>query len=58
MGSCNEFESDLLLGGGVKLIPATVLTSLGDEVSDVRRDLTRLIQTVEESSRKRGTGSR
>jgi four helix bundle protein len=58
MGSCNEFESDLLLGGQVKLIPASILSSLADEVSDVRRDLTRLIQTVEESSRKPGAGSR
>ena len=58
MGSCNEFESDLLLSGDVKLIPASILTSLADEVSDVRRDLARLIQTVEESTRKRSAGSR
>ena len=58
MGSCNEFESDLLLGGAVKLIPPTILTALGDEVSDVRRDLTRLIQTVESTSRKLSAGSR
>ena len=47
MGSCNEFESDLLLGRDVKLIPGDVLTRLGNEVSDVRQILTRLIQTVE-----------
>ena len=47
MGSCNEFESDLLLGRDVKLIPAEVLTRLGNEVSEVRQVLTRLIQTVE-----------
>jgi len=53
MGSCNEFESDLLLGGAVKLIPAPILTSLGDQVSGVRRDLTRLTQTVEASCGRR-----
>ena len=47
MGSCNEFESDLILGRDVKLIPSDVLTRLGNEVSDVRRSLTRLIQTVD-----------
>jgi four helix bundle protein len=47
MGSCNEFESNLLLGGDVKLIPGDVLTRLGNEVSEVRQVLTRLIQTVE-----------
>jgi four helix bundle protein len=49
MGSCNEFESDLILGGDVKLIPAEVLTRLGNEVSEVRQVLTRLIQTVDPS---------
>ena len=49
MGSCNEFESDLILGGDVKLIPGDVLTQLGNEVSDVRQALTRLVQTVERS---------
>jgi len=48
MGSCNEFESDLLLGRDVKLIPSDVLTRLGNEVSDVRQILTRLIQKVEQ----------
>jgi four helix bundle protein len=47
MGSCHEFESDLILGGDVKLIPTDVLTHLGNEVSEVRQVLTRLIQTVE-----------
>ncbi len=47
MGSCNEFESDLLLGRDVKLILGDVLTRLGSEVSNVRQILTRLIQTVE-----------
>jgi four helix bundle protein len=47
MGSCNEFESDLTLGRDVKLIPGDVFTRLGHEVSDVRKTLTRLIQTVD-----------
>jgi four helix bundle protein len=47
MGSCNEFESDLLVGRDVKMIPSDLLTRLGNEVSDVRKNLTRLIQTVE-----------
>lgn len=47
MGSCNEFEYDLLLGGDVKLIPSDVRSRLGNEVSEVRQSLTRLIQTVE-----------
>ena len=47
MGSCNEFEYDLLLGRDVQLIPSDVLTRLGNEVSEVRQVLTRLIQTVE-----------
>jgi four helix bundle protein len=46
-GSCNEFEYDLLLGRDVQLIPGDVLTRLGNEVSEVRQVLTRLIQTVE-----------
>jgi len=49
MGSCNEFESDLILGGDVKLVPGEVLTRLGNEVSEVRQVLTRLIQTVDPS---------
>jgi four helix bundle protein len=47
MGSCNEFEYDLLLGRDVKLIPSALHTRLGNEVSEVRQVLTRLIQTVE-----------
>jgi len=47
MGSCNEFESDLALGRDVKLIPGAVLTRLGNQVSEVRQNLTRLIQSVD-----------
>jgi four helix bundle protein len=50
MGSCNEFESDLLLGRKVELIPKEVLTRLGNEVSAVRKSLTRLIQVVDPKS--------
>jgi four helix bundle protein len=53
MGSCNEFESDLILGGDVKLIPRDLFTRLGNEVSDVRQMLTRFVQTVEGGTRKR-----
>ena len=49
VGSCHEFESDLILGRDVRLIPGDVFTRLGDEVSDVRKTLTRLIQTVDPS---------
>jgi four helix bundle protein len=51
MGSCNEFESDLILGENVKLIPRDVFTHLGNDVSGARQQLTRLIQTVERSKR-------
>jgi four helix bundle protein len=51
MGSCNELESDLILGENVKLIPGDVFTRLGNDVSDVRQLLTKLIQTVEGSKR-------
>ena len=47
MGSCNEFESQIILGRDVKLIPVPVFTQLGNQLSDVRKDLTRLIQTVD-----------
>jgi four helix bundle protein len=47
MGSCNEFESDLIVGHDVKLIPVPLFTQLGNDLSDVRKTLTRLIQTVD-----------
>jgi four helix bundle protein len=46
-GSCNEFESDLLIARDAKLIPPAVHTELGDSVSEIRRMLTSLIQTLE-----------
>ena len=56
VGSCNEFESDLLLGRDVSLIPAKLVTQLGNELSDVRKTLTRLIQTVDPKNRIRPRG--
>jgi four helix bundle protein len=46
IGSCNEFESDLLLGADVKLIPSDLFTQLGNDVSEVRRMLTGLVRKV------------
>jgi len=51
IGSSNEFESDLILGRDVHLIPADIFTQLGNELSDVRKNLTRLIQTVDPTDR-------
>ena len=56
MGSCNEFESDLILGRDVKLIPGPIFTQLGNELSDVRKSLTRLIQTVDPKDQMRLRG--
>jgi four helix bundle protein len=56
MGSCNEFESDLILGRDVRLIPMTLFTQLGNELSDVRKTLTRLIQTVDPKDELRPRG--
>ena len=50
MGSCNEFQSDLMLGRDVSLIPPVVFTQLENELSDVRKTLTRLIQRVDPKS--------
>ncbi len=56
MGSCNEFESDLLFGRDVQLIPVPLFTQLGNELSDVRKTLTRLIQTVDPKDQIRPRG--
>ena len=45
-GSCNEFESDLLLARDVKLIPEALHAELADDVSEVRRMLASLIQVL------------
>jgi four helix bundle protein len=46
MGSCNEFESDVLLAHDVKLLPPQVHARLSGQVSEVRRMLTGLIETL------------
>jgi four helix bundle protein len=56
VGSCQEFESDLLLGRDVRLIPGDVVTRLGNEVSSVRKTLIRLIQTVDPGQAERHRG--
>jgi four helix bundle protein len=45
-GSCNEFESDLLIARDVKVIPDALYTELNDGVSEVRRMLASLIRVV------------
>jgi len=47
MGSCNELESDLLLAHDLTFIPSAVHSRLGNGISEVRRMLTRFIQTLE-----------
>ena len=47
MGSCNELEAQLLLAHDVNLLPRDVHTRLGNEVSDVRKMLTRFMETLE-----------
>jgi len=46
IGSCNEFESQLLLGHDLKFIPDNLHTRLGDEVAEVRRMLNGLIASL------------
>ena len=46
MGSCNELEYQLLLAGDLRFIPSGMHTRLGNDVSEVRKMLSRLIQTV------------
>jgi four helix bundle protein len=43
MGSCNELESQILLGRDLKFIPIPLHDQLASDVSDVRRMLTGLI---------------
>ena len=45
-GSCNELESDLLIARDANLIPDALHTELANGVSEVRRMLTSLIQTI------------
>jgi four helix bundle protein len=47
MGSCNELDSQLLLGHDLTFIPSALHTRLGNDLSEVRRMLARLIQTLQ-----------
>lgn len=46
VGSCNEYESDLLLARDEKLLPDAVHARLADQGSEVRRMLTRFVETL------------
>ena len=46
IGSCNEFESDLLLARDVDLLPRDIHTRLGNDVSEVRKMLSRFMETL------------
>ena len=46
MGSCNEFESDMLLAFNINLLSRDVHTRFGNEVSEVRRMLTGFMRTL------------
>ncbi len=40
MGSCNEFESDMLLAFTAQFLPRDIHSRFGNEVSEIRRMLT------------------
>jgi len=44
--SCNELESQLLLGHDLKFIPGELHTRLGNDLSEVRKMLVGLIQST------------
>jgi hypothetical protein len=46
MGSCNEFEADMLLALNAKLLPRDLHTRFGNEVSEIRMMLTRFMDTL------------
>ena len=46
MGSCNEFETDILLARDVKLLPPDIHIRFADRVSEVRRMLSGFIETL------------
>src|SRR4051812_111489 len=46
MGSCNELESQLLLGHDLTFIPKSPHASLTSDIADVRKMLTGLIATL------------
>ena len=46
MGSCNELESQLLLARDLKFVPAEIHARLGNDISEVRKMLTRFIEAL------------
>jgi four helix bundle protein len=46
MGSCNELDSDLLLAHDLKFVPSAIQTRLGNDLSEVRKMVVGLIQTL------------
>ena len=46
LGSCNELDAQLLLGRDLQLIPGEAHTRVGNGLSEVRRMLIGLIQTL------------
>ena len=46
LGSCNELEYDLLLARDLGYLPHQLHIGLGGQVEDVRRMLTRLVQSI------------
>ena len=45
-GSCNEFESEMLLARDVKFLPDPIHGRFGEQVEEVRRMLTSFIEKV------------
>jgi len=45
-GSCNEFETEMLIAHDAAFLPTGIHTRYADEVCEVRRMLTSLIQSI------------
>jgi four helix bundle protein len=46
LGSCNELEYDLLLARDLTFLPAATHSDLAEQVEEIRRMLTGLVQTI------------
>ncbi len=46
VGSCNELESQILLGRDLKFVPQHLHSALGNQVAEVRRMLTSFIDVL------------
>lgn len=46
VGSCNEFETEILLAHDVSILPADIHSRFAESVSEVRKMLTSFIQVV------------